>query len=81
MDRNTQNRKKPRLDKLAPGTDVLIDGQPAEFVCVEGSGDDREALFRSYYPGGGDYVWAAYRYKGRWVLGSSAQTFAFEVAS
>ena len=72
-----------RLDKLAEGTGVMlnfhvgkriVETSEARFVRMEGEGEDRHAVFRSRGRKGknGWYEWEAYRYKGRWAYGSSA---------
>lgn len=79
----------PRFDSLKPGTAVLLDFcsgtqsygrvEPALFVGIEGTGDDRRATFVQVtdqpFLKGDDrksYEWQAYRYEGRWAFGSSA---------
>lgn len=53
--------------------------EPALFVGVEGKGDDRRATFVQVSTSGPmgpqgqlSYEWQAYRYEGRWAVGSSA---------
>ena len=53
--------------------------EDAVFVKLEGEGDDRLATFltpdRETWSGTfAAYEWQAYRYKGRWAYGSSAET-------
>jgi hypothetical protein len=53
--------------------------EDAVFVALTGEGNDRRATFGSpdqRVPGEDRvwYQWDAYRYKGRWVYGSSAET-------
>jgi hypothetical protein len=65
-----------RIDKLTPGTSVVLDmGYEAEnsvFLGIEGSGDKREARFLSVDKDGKTYEWRAYRYNGHWAYGTSA---------
>jgi hypothetical protein len=67
-----------RIDSLTPGARVVLNfdndyEEPAKFLRVEGSGAEREAWFESLGPAGEPYKWAAYRFEGYWVYGSSAQ--------
>ncbi len=53
--------------------------EDAVFVKLEGTGDDRRATFRTkdketWSGTFAAYEWEAYRFKGRWAYGSSAET-------
>ena len=69
-----------RIDQLTPGSYVTLRfgtkatgyTEPARFVGIVGTGDDREATFRSANPDGTTYEWGAYRHAGRWAYGSGA---------
>jgi hypothetical protein len=68
----------PRIDKLAPGTGVVLSfagkyTESALFVGITGTGDQREADFVSINNSGRVYEWSAYRYNGSWAYGSSAE--------
>lgn len=64
------------IDSLKPGTKVTLgfnDGEePARFLRIEGTGPGRRAYFRSLEGRPRQYEWAAYRFQGRWVYGTSA---------
>jgi hypothetical protein len=74
-----------RIDSLKPGTKVTLrfNGQygngtyeePATFLGIEGTGDDRTAQFETdtELNATGRYTWSAYRFKGFWAYGSSAE--------
>jgi len=71
---------KPRIDKLNPGQEVTLKfhgskslgNDPYEerhtFLDIVGEGDDRRAVFSD-----GGEQWEAYRFKGGWAYGSSAE--------
>lgn len=70
-----------RFDSLVPETDIVVrfgrefqfDGpedEDATFVKIEGTGNDRRMTLRQAGMG----EWEAYRYNGRWVYGSSAES-------
>lgn len=73
-----------QIDRLIPFTMVVLRydnhrepyTEQATFIGVEGEGEDREATFHSPVETGPTaskdvYEWKAYRYKNRWVYGSS----------
>lgn len=76
-----------RIDSLKPGTEVTIRymrefqfGGPLDenlfFHGILGEGEDRRAVFsdRADLDASWKSSWEAYRYKGRWAYGSSAET-------
>lgn len=69
-----------RIDSLEPGTLVHLrfgrelqgDGaeiEAAVFMGIDGTGEERRAWFNQ-----SGFEWGAYRYEGRWVYGSSAES-------
>jgi hypothetical protein len=74
-----------RIDSLKPETPVRLKfcaelqgpgseyEEDAVFVRLEGTGETRHAVFRTKGLFS-DYEWEAYRFKGRWAYGSSAET-------
>lgn len=50
--------------------------EQVQFLRIEGSGEDRRAVFRSRTSRGAaveSFDWEAYRFEGRWVYGTSAE--------
>ncbi len=67
----------PRIDNLVPGSIVTLNlrnyQEDVVFLRITGTGEDRHAEFVSTVSSDKNmYRWAAYRFEGRWVYGSSA---------
>lgn len=66
-----------RIDKLIPDTEVTLrfthGDEWAKFVSVTGAGDERTASFLSHDFDDELYKWSAYRFKGHWTYGTSAE--------
>jgi hypothetical protein len=78
-----KRQSKPRIDSLQRGQFVHLSLQssfepgywslePVRFLGIYGTGDGRQARFAQQDDDGRWYQWECYRYKGRWVWGSSA---------
>ena len=67
-----------RIDSLKPNTPVLLkfrEGtEEATFLALIGEGDERRARFIQHDDAVGLYEWEAYRFRGRWAYGTSADT-------
>lgn len=72
-----------RIDSLKPNSRITLQfngrggnrtrREPALFLGVTGTGDDRRAKFRSFDDYNfRTYEWEAYRFEGFWAYGSSA---------
>lgn len=83
MTTTTSTPTRPRIDRLTPGTPVtlLFTGEDrigsALFLGITGDGDKRHAHFVSTSTTGDlgvarTYTWEAYRYRGAWAYGTSA---------
>lgn len=80
-----------RIDNLNPGELVTLRfhgsrslGNDAydeqfKFVGIEGVGDDRRAGFTDAHSDLDSTAWQAYRFRGRWVYGSSAEKLSIAV--
>lgn len=77
-----RRKSKPRIDSLQRGQFVHLSLQssyepgywsfePVRFLGIYGTGDNRQARFAQQDHDGTWYRWECYRYKGRWVWGSS----------
>ena len=69
--------KKITMANIQPGQDVLVSYRNHEpirckFIQKVGEGDEARAQFQFCDDG---TAWEAYKFRGRWVLGSSADTF------
>jgi hypothetical protein len=76
-----------RIDSLTPDSIVEIkfhagyggalEFEKHTFLRVEGKGEERTAIFRSFANGQfGSFEWSARRYDGRWVHGENAQVIS-----
>jgi hypothetical protein len=74
-----------RIDQLTEGAEVVLGfteshgmhRESATFVGRSGEGEDRLATFSTppaHATFGQSYEWEAYRHRGRWCYGTSAQT-------
>lgn len=68
----------PRIDNMVRGCAYELsfpdgDVEHVLFSGITGDGEDREAWFVSLNWQGNPHKWAAYRDRGRWVYGSSAE--------